>query len=182
MESKSGKREQSTTQVCDECGRPETTTWRDHTFVYGAGDAAVELAVRLPVRRCGHCDLDYLDDEGEGLKHEAVCRHLGVLTPKEIRGIRGCLGLSRSALAKLTGIGEASLSRWENGIKIQTPGYDRYLRLVSRAGIVPILRQFDHAPSAAQPPRAPFRALVVSEAYIRREESFKLRPSVRLAA
>lgn len=182
MESKRGNGDLGTTQTCDQCGHPETTIWRDHTFVYGAGDAAAELAVRLPVRRCDHCDLDYLDDEGEGLKHEAVCRHLGVLTPKEIRGIRGHLGLSRSALAKLTGIGEASLSRWETGIKIQTPGYDRYLRLISRAGIAPVLRQLDHAPSVAQARRVPFRALVVSEAYIRREESFKLRPAVRLAA
>ena len=53
-----------------------------------------------------------------------------MLAPQQIRGIRERLGLSRSSLAKLTGIGEASLSRWENGIKIQTPGYDRYLRLL----------------------------------------------------
>ena len=86
-------------QICAECGHQETTTWRDHTFVYGVGDAATELAARLPVRRCDHCGFDYLDDEGERLKHEAVCRHLGVLPPKEIRHIRERLGLSRSALA-----------------------------------------------------------------------------------
>lgn len=118
-------------QVCDECGHPETTIWRDQAFVYGSGDAAAELAARLPVRRCDHCDFDYLDDEGERLKHEAVCRHLGVLPPKEIRHIRERLGLSRSALAKLAGTGEGALRRWESGIEIQSPGYDRRLRLIN---------------------------------------------------
>lgn len=118
------------TQVCDECGHPETTIWRDHAFVYGSGDATAELAVRLPVRRCDRCDFDYLDDEGERIKHEAVCRHLGVLPPKEVQHIRERLGLSRSALAKLAGVGEAPLSRWESGMEIQSPEYDRRLRMI----------------------------------------------------
>lgn len=91
--------------------------------------------MRLPARRCDRCDLDYLDDDGERLKHEAVCRHLGVLTPQEIHRIGTRLRLSRAALAKLTGIGEPSLGCWEGGIKIQTPGYDRYLRLLRHDGI-----------------------------------------------
>ena len=161
--------------ICDECGHQVTTTWHDHTFPYGSGEVATELAVRLPVRRCDHCDFDYLDDEGERLKHEAVCRHLGVLTPQEIRGIRERLGLSRSALAKLTGIGEASLSRWESGIKIQTPGYDRYLRLLGHAGIAALLGQLGQTPSAAQPRDADFRFLKVSQVHIQREASFSLR-------
>ena len=161
--------------VCDECGHQITTTWHDHTFQYGSGEAAAELAVQLPVRRCDHCDFDYLDDEGERLKHEVVCRHLGVLTPQEVRGIRKRLGLSRSAFAQLTGIGEASLSRWESGIKIQTPGYDRYLRLLRHAGIAALLGQLSRAPSAAQPRGAKFRVLKESHVLTQREASFRLR-------
>ena len=138
-------------QVCEECGQRVTTTWHDHTLVYGSGEAVAELAVRLPVRRCDHCDFDYLDDEGECLKHEAVLGHLGLLTPREIRDIRERLGLSRSALAELTGIGEASLSRWERGVEIQTLGYDRYLRLLGHAGVAPLLRQLSDARSVASP-------------------------------
>ena len=134
MESSHGKPDTNAAHSCDQCGHEVTTTWQDHTFVYGAGEAAAELAARLPVRRCERCDFDYLDEEGERLKHKAVCRHLGVLTPQEICDIRERLGLSRSALAKLTGIGEVWLSRWESGIKIQPPMYDRYLRLLSGVG------------------------------------------------
>lgn len=144
MESKPSDPHADVAHVCDECGHQVTTTWRDHVFVYGSGEAAAELAVRLPVRRCDRCDFDYLDEAAERLKHEAVCRHLGMLTPQEIRGIRGRLGLSRAALAKLTGIGEASLSRWESGTKIQTPGYDRYLRLLCHAGVAALLMQLGH--------------------------------------
>ncbi len=171
-----------TMHICDECGHQVTTTWHDHTFPYGSDEAAAELTVRLPVRRCDHCDFDYLDNEGERLKHEAVCRHLGVLTPQEIRGIRERLGLSRSALAKLTGIGEASLSRWENGIKIQTPGYDRYLRLLGHDGVASLLGRLDRAPSAIQPRHTKFRLLEVSRTHLQREASFSLRASARLAA
>ena len=177
-----GNCDASTAHLCDECGHPVATTWHDHTFVYGLGEAAAELAVRLPVRRCDHCDFDYLDEEGERLKHEAVCQHLGVLTPQEIRGMRERLGLSRSALAKLTRIGEASLSRWESGIKIQTPGYDRYLRLLGAPGIAAVLEQLDHAPSAAQPRHAKFRSLEVLQRHKQRAAAFRLRPCAQLAA
>ena len=117
--------------ICEECGHPVTTTWHDHTFQYGSGESAAALEVRLPVRRCDRCDFDYLDDAGASLKHEAVCRHLGVLTPRQILQTREQHGLSRSAFAELTGIGEASLGRWENGIGIQAPSEDRYLRLLA---------------------------------------------------
>ena len=205
MESKHSNPQADVANVCDECGHQVTTIWHDHAFVYGSGEVAAELSVRLPVRRCDHCDFDYLDEEGERIKHEAVCHHLGVLTPQEIRGIRGHLRLSRAALAVLTGIGEASLSRWENGIKIQTTGYDRYLRLLCHPGIQGLLMMLvDHAPSTlplrdpksksdkvtAMPsvtpivlPRPPtFRYIKETQQHTERRKSFSLRLGARLAA
>lgn len=175
MESRHRDAEPSAMHTCDICGQQVTTEWGEHTIQYGSGDMVVGLEVQLPVRRCNHCDFNYLDDEGERLKHEAVCHHLGVLTPHEIRGIREHLGLSRSALAKLTGIGEASLSRWESGIKIQTLGYDRYLRLLRHRGIAPLLERLDDVPSAIEPPRTKFRLIEMSQVQIQREASFSLR-------
>ena len=70
-----------------------------------------------------------LDDEAERLEHEDdLCTSQGVLSPKEIRGIRSVWPVSE--FAQVTGLGEATLNRWENGIKIQTPN-DRYLRLLA---------------------------------------------------
>lgn len=117
--------------TCFECDAPANTEWREHIFPYGLDDSAPELTVNLPVRICSSCGFEFLDHEAEILKHEAVCVHLGVLSPKEIRAIREAYGLSRSEFAQVTGLGEATLNRWENGIKIQTLANDRYLRLLA---------------------------------------------------
>ena len=169
-----------TRRLCAECGSVVTTSWHSHSFQCGSGAAAVDLTVRLPVRRCNHCDFDYLDNEGERIMHEAVCRHLGVLTPREIRSIRERHGVSRAAFAKVTGIGEASLSRWEKGIKIQNPANDRYLRLLAQPGMIAILKGTIGGPLLESRP-ATFRQIEVSEALRKRQSSFRLRPRTPLA-
>jgi len=166
---------QTTSRTCGECGNLVTTAWHRHTFQYGSGTDAVDLDVRLPVRRCDHCDFDYLDDEGERIKHEAVCRYLGVLTPREIRGIRKRHGLSRQAFARVTGIGEASLGRWENGFKIQTLGNDRYLRLLAHPGILALLQNVGGEAPLRERSRSTFRQIEVSARLLECQRSFSLR-------
>ena len=120
------------TGECPQCGERSITTYRHlDTFTYGSGDAAATLEVDLPVRRCGACDLEFLDHAGERLRHAAVCRHLGVLTPAEIRGIRRRFGMTRAAFAELAGLDEATIDRWENGAVVQNQADDRYLRLLA---------------------------------------------------
>ena len=115
--------------ICPQCGAESvTTSWHHDAFNYGSGDAAVTLHVDLPVRHCAACDFEFLDHEGERLRHEAVCRHLGVLTPAEVRAVRERHGMSRAAFAQVTGLGEATLNRWENGAVVQNLANDRYLR------------------------------------------------------
>ncbi len=113
------------------CGTPglRTELVRD-PFIYGVGDDVVELSVDIPVHTCDQCKVCFTGREAEVIHHEAVCRHLGVLTPEEIRGIRKQYGLSRAAFARLTGFGKASLARWERGELIQNTSSDRYLKLL----------------------------------------------------
>ena len=99
-------------------------------YIYGTGDSAVTLSVDLPVRQCESCDFEYLDHVAERLIHNAVCRHLGVLNPEEIRGIRRRHGMSRAAFARFAGLGEAAIGRWEAGSAIQNRATDRHLRLL----------------------------------------------------
>ena len=40
-------------------------------------------------------------------------------------------GLTRAQFAELTGLGVASLNRWENGSSVQSVANDRYLRLLA---------------------------------------------------
>ena len=116
---------------CEMCGARglKTELVRD-PFIYGVGDEAVELSADIPVHSCARCDVSYTGTEAERIEHEAVCRHLGVLTPEEIQGIRKRYGLSRAGFAHLTGFGKASLARWERGELIQNTSSDRYLKLL----------------------------------------------------
>ena len=117
--------------LCFECDEPTVIKWCEHRFTYGSGEGAADLTVEIPVRICTSCGFEFLEHEAETLKHEAICTHLDVLTPKEIRGIRKIHGMSRAEFAKATGLGEATLNRWENALLIQNTANDRYLRLLA---------------------------------------------------
>ena len=165
-------------ETCFDCDSPVARTWGAHTFTYGLGAAAVELTVDLPIHVCPACGLEYLDDEAETLKHEAVCAHLGVLSPNEIREIRRMHGMSRAAFSKATGLGEATLNRWENGILIQSAANDRYLRLLKDANNMRLLKRVDLEPAGSSPPSESdaerFRAIKVEE-HRRQQAVFPLR-------
>lgn len=168
-------------RTCPQCGEVSVTTfWHHDSLRYGTGDSAVDLPVDLPVRRCGSCSFEFLDHEGERLRHEAVCRHLGVLTPAEVLGVRKRHGMTRAKFARVTGFGEATLNRWENGLVIQNLANDRYLRLLDTPGAMSLLKSL-LAPRSAQPqvpvPGKPkkFRVLKVSDQLRRSQSEFQLR-------
>ena len=166
---------------CFDCDSPVGKTWRDHTFTYGSGTDAAELTVHLPVHVCPSCGLEFLDDEAETLKHGAVCAHLGVLSPEEIRRIRGMHGMSRAAFSKVTGLGEATLNRWENGILIQSAANDHYLRLLAAPNNMHMLQRLGSVPTGSVRPSEAdagrFRVIDVSDEHRRRQAGFRLRPA-----
>ena len=117
--------------LCDLC---KTTNLRAELvrdpFIYGAGDQAVELSADVRVHTCSNCGDSYTGPDAEVAYHEAVCRHLGIFTPAEIRAMREGYGLTRAEFADLTGFGKATLGRWERGEVTQNRSADRYLRLL----------------------------------------------------
>ncbi len=145
---------------CPECGSKRIVTEAvDHRFPYGREDPPVELSACIPVRRCAECGDEFLDDEAEDLMHEAVCRHLGVMTPSEVRAIRRqCGGLSRAEFARITRLGEATIGRWERGQLIQNAAYDQLLHLLTFPENLIRLR---HRVERAEPAAAP-RAVAAS--------------------
>ena len=100
-------------------------------FEYGTGAKVVELVALVPLRVCAECAFEFTDSEAEDLRHEAVCHHLGLMTPTDIRGLRNRYGLTRAQFAEKTRIGEASLARWETGELFQTAANDNYLFLLT---------------------------------------------------
>ncbi len=143
---------------CERCGVSAVRIEKHlQTFPYGEGPSAVDLTVAVPVYSCEHCGIEYTDDAAEDIRHEAVCRHLGALTPAEVRAMReDQYGLSRERFAEITKFGIATIQRWESGALIQNPANDQYLRLLAYPENLEILRArsegrepIGHGPSPA---------------------------------
>ena len=87
--------------------------------------------------------------------------------------------MSRVSFAQVTGLGEASLNRWENGLNIQTHANDRYLRLLKHPGIMRELRALTMPQVSPRPTFVVagerFRALKVNSVVLKDKESFRLR-------
>ena len=161
--------------TCPLCGEDEVTfTMTPHAFEYGTGDSSVELHVRLPVGQCGSCGFEFLDAEAEQLKHRAICEHLGVLAPDEIQKVRKDHGMTRAQFARVTGLGEASLNRWENGLSIQSQANDRYLRLLARPDNILRLEAFTER-NRADPMVPKFRSVTVTDTLRAQQSAFCVR-------
>ena len=120
------------TTTCFNCGSSGIEkTWRRQSFQYGNGASAVELTAEMPVYSCAECGFEFVGAEAEDVRHEAVCRHLGLLTPSEIVAIREANQLTRVQFAEVTRIGIASLKRWETGALIPHAANDALVYLMT---------------------------------------------------
>ncbi|MBB4120726.1 putative zinc finger/helix-turn-helix YgiT family protein [Martelella radicis] len=118
-------------QRCEIC-EANAVTVREHEekFVYGSGDDQVLLSAIVPVYECSECGEMYTDHEAEELRHEAVCKHLGRLTPRQVKAIRESYNLSQEKFADVSGFGVASIKRWELGNQIQGESANNLLLLL----------------------------------------------------
>lgn len=114
-----------------ECGGTYSAAMTQQSFPYGEGDARVELEAIVPVWTCDACGDAYTDGDAEKIRHAAVCKHLGRLSPEELTKLRTMRGMSQDEWAEYTAIGVASIKRWETGSLIQNASFDRFLRLLS---------------------------------------------------
>jgi putative zinc finger/helix-turn-helix YgiT family protein len=138
---------------CPNCGhsplREETITDRFEYKPDGEEPLTVEVA-DVPVEVCPKCGEKYLGPAAVRVQHAAVCQALGLLTPAEIQAIRERLGPTQAEFARLTGIGEATLSHWERGRILPNRAMDHYLRLLDRNRTnVTLLKTFASLPSDA---------------------------------
>lgn len=161
---------------CDDCGAMAVTRRiEQQEFDYGVGADAVRLVADVPVWACAECGSAYMDEEGMTARHDAVCRHLKVLTPSEVRIVRG--ELTRQEFHDLVGIAPASMKRWEGGEQIQTTAMDLLLRLqkdpVGACRIRDIRRQQDM--NADEKPKIPKFKTNFPPEVIERSQNFQLR-------
>jgi putative zinc finger/helix-turn-helix YgiT family protein len=97
------------------------------------GKEIMVVAEDVPVDVCDNpeCKEQLSGPEAARIRHMAICRALGLLTPGEIRAVRDHLNLTQAEFARLTRLGEATICRWERGRLLQNPAMDRYLRLIA---------------------------------------------------
>lgn len=164
--------------ICESCESENVTAeLREFRFPYGSGGDAVELVVNVPVIECKDCHLKCMDESAEMIKHNAICRHLGVQTPAEIVSIRERYDLSRASFCELTGIGIATLQRWESGSVVQNVAMDRYLRLLK---VRSNMRELSNSQLSIEPVEEEsreysYRVLVINEQVLSRKNNFRLR-------
>ena len=87
----------------------------------------VAKGIEIPI--CQNCGDKRFTLEVDDQINAALCAHLGLLTPEQIRAEIGRLGLSQKQVAERLGIAEATLSRWVNKLVIQSRAMDNYLRV-----------------------------------------------------
>ncbi|MCI0378496.1 MAG: type II toxin-antitoxin system MqsA family antitoxin [Gemmataceae bacterium] len=113
---------------------------------YNDDGSALKIQVKLPAEKCSHCGETFFGPQAAQVEHAALCRALGLLTPKEIVALREALGLSQEEFSDLTGIGRATISRWERGRLLPNKAMDHYLRLVKKSkNNLKYLREIAHA-------------------------------------
>lgn len=120
---------------CPACGSNSVSSRCEvENFQYGdKSEVAITLSALIQVHHCESCDFEFTTEDASEARHEAVCRHLGVLTPREVRSVREQYSLSQAEFSELSKIGKASLARWESGSLIQNQANDSLLYLLTYA-------------------------------------------------
>lgn len=146
----------------------------DEIIAYGPPEDRRHIKAKsVPVMVCSDCGETFYGPAAEQAHHRSICQALGLLSPDEIRAIRDRFGESQEAFAQRTGIGVATLSRWERGRLIQTRALDNYLRLLDRT------RRHPAGGPEPDPRQSRWRRLEVTPELVARGNSFRL---VSLAA
>jgi DNA-binding transcriptional regulator YiaG len=83
----------------------------------------------LQAPKCRACGEVLFDDAVDEQVNEALRAKIGLLDPKDILREANRLCLNQRQLAKELGIAEETLSRWLNGVQIQSKAMDNLMRM-----------------------------------------------------
>jgi putative zinc finger/helix-turn-helix YgiT family protein len=115
--------------ICINCRKAELATKCSSVAAEVQGETYTIKCEALVCPQCGYTTIGAgQTQEFMRLMADAYRHHHGLLTSSEIKSLRTGLGWSQVELATRTGIGIASIKRWELG-KIQDEAMDKLLRL-----------------------------------------------------
>jgi putative zinc finger/helix-turn-helix YgiT family protein len=107
------------------------TRFQEDAFEHEGDDGPMLVeADRVPFDVCDTCGSVFVTAETARVRHEYVCRKLGLITPTEIKEIRDRHELTQADFARITKFGESSISRWERGRLLPNPSSSGYLKLL----------------------------------------------------
>jgi putative zinc finger/helix-turn-helix YgiT family protein len=117
---------------CPACGEGQLHSLsRTEEFEFDLGDETVKVrAENVPIKKCDKCGEETSGPAAAKVRHEAICRAVGLLTPAEIKALRERFGWSQQYLADLTDIGVATISRWERGRLLQNRSNNKVLEAI----------------------------------------------------
>jgi len=96
------------------------------------GDAVAEaLFIEVPAWRNPKTGQVFLTDAARATLEQVKARHLGLLTPAQIKNLRTRLGLTQKQISQLLQIGEKSWTRWETGKERPSRSMNVLLRALS---------------------------------------------------
>jgi putative zinc finger/helix-turn-helix YgiT family protein len=123
---------ESTSEMCPECHKGQLVSHsRTEEFDFDLGDKKIRVcAENVPYQVCDNCKEEMVGSEAVRIRHDAICRAAGYLSPAEYREVRESFGWSQQYLADLTGYGVATVSRAERGRLLPNLSYDITLRAI----------------------------------------------------
>ena len=93
------------------------------------GTAQDVLVSDIPEWHCAACDLSMTDEEGDEPLQAALRKHIGLLTPQQIKAGIKELGTTQEKFAEKIRCAPESISRWLNGAVLQSRVYDCLMRI-----------------------------------------------------
>lgn len=105
------------TRFCEECNKLVDTTKKEMRITHHV--KGVEITIDAEVMVCNECGEEVFDEEtnNEILRniYAEYRRIKGLLQPYEIKSVRERYGVSQVVFAKILGLGDKTISRYENG-------------------------------------------------------------------
>lgn len=97
-----------------------------------------EITLKVKMRVCKECGEPLVDDELDDISlkqfYDEYRRLNNLLFPEEIKKIREKYNMSQTEFAKLLGMGEKTIARYENGA-IQEKVHDNLIRVVNNSNV-----------------------------------------------
>jgi putative zinc finger/helix-turn-helix YgiT family protein len=84
---------------------------------------------RLTIDKCQRCGEEFFTNGTDEQIGTALRESLGLLQPQDIRRRLGELGLTQRGFAERLGVAPETVSRWLNGLNIQTRALDNLMRV-----------------------------------------------------